>query len=66
MWKWQVNPGFRGFPKTTQWAPPCVGREGAKGQEGALLGVLPAPGPTHPRAAPTPQPSRAPPSLGQH
>ena len=43
MWRGQLNPKFRGSPGATQQAPLCVGREGAKRQEGGLPSVLAPP-----------------------
>lgn len=45
MWRGQLNPRFWGSPEATQWAPPCMGREGAKRQEGGFPSALAPPRP---------------------
>lgn len=45
MWRRQLNPRFWGSPGATQWAPPCMGREGAKRQEGGFPSALATPRP---------------------
>lgn len=54
MWGGQLNPRFWGSLGATQQAPLCVGKEGAKRQEGGLPGALaPHPSPTPFQACPS-------------